>query len=166
MREHNRFIRGMASWVGFKQTGVLYDRAAREFGTTNYPLRKMIKLAWDAITGFSFYPLQMALTASIILFVVSVLGIPVVAFLRLATDHLWFEGQATAIVIILLISSFQFFFFFILGQYIARIYDEVRGRPLYIVADTYGLPRRPNISASEANQNQSQVLSSENPVSQ
>jgi polyisoprenyl-phosphate glycosyltransferase len=142
MREHNRFIRGMTSWVGFKQTGVEYDRAAREWGETNYPLRKMLKLAWDAITGFSFYPLQMAIYASFLLFIISVIGIAIVAFLRLATGELWFEGQATAIVIILLIGSFQFFFFFVMGQYIARIYDEVRGRPLYIVADTFGLQER------------------------
>jgi dolichol-phosphate mannosyltransferase len=138
MREHNRFIRGMTSWVGFRQTGVLYDRDVRRFGTTNYPLRKMIKLAWDAITGFSYYPLQTAIYASLVLFVLSVLGIPVVAFLRLATGKLLFEGQATAIVVVLLVGSFQFLFFFVMGQYIARTYDEVRGRPLYIVADTFG----------------------------
>ena len=141
MREHNRFIRGMTSWVGFKQTGVLYDRNVRKYGTTNYPLRKMLKLAWDAITGFSYYPLQIAIYASFVLFVLSVIGIPVVSFLRLSTGHNWLEGQATAIVIILLIGSFQFFFFFVIGQYIARIYDEVRGRPLYIVADRYGVTR-------------------------
>lgn len=140
MREHNRFIRGMTSWVGFRQTGVLYDRDVRKHGSTNYPLRKMIKLAWDAITGFSYYPLQTAIYASFILFILSVLGIPVVAFLRLATGHDWFEGQATAIVIILLVGAFQFLFFFVMGQYIARTYDEVRGRPLYIVADSFGFP--------------------------
>jgi len=139
MREHNRFIRGMTSWVGFRQTGVLYDREVRKFGSTNYPLRKMIKLAWDAITGFSYYPLQLAMYASLILFVLSVLGIPIVSFLRLATGHAWFAGQATAIVVVLLLASFQFFFFFVMGQYMARIYDEVRGRPLYIIADTFGL---------------------------
>jgi dolichol-phosphate mannosyltransferase len=140
MREHNRFIRGMTSWVGFRQAPVYYDRDARKHGTTNYPLRKMLKLAWDAITGFSYYPLQLAIYAAFILFVVSVVGIPIVAILRISTGNEWFQGQATAIVIILLVASFQFFFFFILGQYIARIYDEVRGRPLYIVADTFGFP--------------------------
>src|SRR5207248_6027047 len=109
----------------------------RKFGSTNYPLRKMIKLAWDGITGFSYFPLQLAIYVSFILFVLSVLGIPIVSFLRLA-GRASFQGQATAIVIILLIGSFQFFFFFVLGQYIARIYDEVRGRPLYIVADSFG----------------------------
>jgi polyisoprenyl-phosphate glycosyltransferase len=141
MREHNRFIRGMTSWIGFRQTGVLYDRDIRRFGTTNYPLRKMMKLAWDAITGFSYYPLQLAIYASFVLFLLSVLGIPFVTILRLTTDHQWFEGQATSIVIMLLIGSFQFFFFFVMGQYIARTYDEVRGRPLYIVADTFGFPK-------------------------
>jgi len=139
MREHNRFIRGMTSWVGFRQTGVLYDRAAREYGKTNYPLRKMIKLAWDAITGFSFFPLRAAIYASFVLFLMSVLAIPVVILLRLTTGVVWFEGQATAIIVVLLVGSFQFFFFFVLGQYIGRIYDEVRGRPLYIVADTFGI---------------------------
>ncbi|HVO43569.1 MAG TPA: glycosyltransferase, partial [Aggregatilineales bacterium] len=139
MREHNRFIRGMTSWVGFRQTGVHYDRAARDWGKTNYPLRKMMKLAWDAITGFSYAPLQAAIYMSFVLFVISVLAIPVVAFMRLATGQDWFAGQATAIVLILLTASFQFFFFFVMGQYIARIYDEARGRPLYIVADTYGI---------------------------
>jgi dolichol-phosphate mannosyltransferase len=142
MREHNRFIRGMTSWVGFRQTGVLYDRDVRKHGKTNYPLRKMIKLAWDAVTGFSFFPLRLAMYASLVLLVLSVLAIPVVALLRLATGVQYFEGQATAIIIELLLGSFQFFFFFVIGQYLGRIYDEVRGRPLYIVADTFGLSER------------------------
>ncbi len=141
MREHNRFIRGMTSWVGFRQAGVNYDRNPREWGKTNYPLRKMVKLAWDAVTGFSFFPLRLAMYASFALFILSVVAIPIVALLRLATGIQFFEGQATAISLILLLSSFQFFFFFVLGQYLGRIYDEVRGRPLYIVADTFGLER-------------------------
>ncbi len=145
MREHNRFIRGMTSWVGFKQTGVGYKRAARMSGQTNYPLRKMLKLAWDAITGFSYYPLQVAIYASLMFGLLAVIGVPIVAILRLAQpEHGWFEGQATAIVLILLMASFMFFFFFVLGQYVARIYDEVRGRPLYIVADTFGMARDAN----------------------
>jgi dolichol-phosphate mannosyltransferase len=139
MREHNRFIRGMTSWVGFRQTGVLYDRDTRKYGITNYPLRKMVKLAWDAVTGFSYFPLQLTIYVSIVLFLISAIAIPVVILMRVATGVIWFEGQATAIVLILLIGSAQFFFTFVIGQYIGRIYDEVRGRPLYIVADTFGL---------------------------
>ncbi|MCC7449107.1 MAG: glycosyltransferase family 2 protein [Anaerolineae bacterium] len=169
MREHNRFIRGMTSWVGFRQTGVLYDREVRKFGTTNYPLRKMVKLAWDAITGFSYYPLQLAMYASLILFVLSVLGIPVVTFLRLATGHQWFAGQATAIVVVLLLGSFQFFFFFVMGQYMARIYDEVRGRPLYIIADTFGLSDEKHRRAPGSGQNieeRAKVAPTSEPVQQ
>jgi polyisoprenyl-phosphate glycosyltransferase len=143
MREHNRFIRGLTSWVGFRQTGVEYDRDVRKFGKTNYPLRKMIKLAWDAVTGFSFFPLSLAMYASFILFILSALAIPFVIVMRLATGRQWFEGQATAITLILLVGAFQFFFFFVLGQYIGRIYDEVRGRPLYIVADKFGFAGDP-----------------------
>jgi dolichol-phosphate mannosyltransferase len=145
MREHNRFIRGMTSWVGFKQTGVLYKRAAREWGATSYPLKKMLKLAWDAITGFSFWPLQVAAYISGIFGILTFLAIPVVAILRLATGQVWFEGQATAIVLILAVACVTFFLFFVMGQYIARIYDEVRGRPLYIVADTHGMHRDQNV---------------------
>lgn len=145
MREHNRFIRGMASWVGFKQTGVLYKRAAREWGQTSYPLKKMLKLAWDAITGFSFWPLQVAAYISAIFGVLAFLAIPIVAILRLVTgNNAWFEGQATSIVLILAVACVTFFLFFVMGQYIARIYDEVRGRPLYIVAETHGMHRDQN----------------------
>jgi len=140
MREHNRFIRGMTSWVGFRQTGVHYIRQERFAGETKYPLRKMVRFALDAITGFSYFPLQVMIHASLVLALIAVLGVPVVAFLRLATGELIFEGQATTLVVLLLLSSFQLFFFFIMGQYVARIYDEVRQRPLYIVAEVWETP--------------------------
>jgi glycosyltransferase involved in cell wall biosynthesis len=139
MREHNRFIRGLTSWVGFRQTGVEYVRQAREVGETKYPLRKMLRLAIDAITGFSFFPLQVAIYFSLVLGVMAVLALPLVVFLRLAAGDAFLEGQATTLSVLLVLSAFQFFFFFVMGQYIARIYDEVRGRPLYVVADTYGI---------------------------
>ncbi|MDX2137086.1 MAG: glycosyltransferase family 2 protein [Chloroflexota bacterium] len=134
MREHSRFIRGMTSWVGFKQTGVSYVRAARHAGETKYPLRKMLKFAGDAITGFSFWPLQVMLYFALVLGVLALLAIPVVAVLRLVAQATFFEGQATTIVLLLLLSSFQLFFLFVLGQYVARTYDEARGRPLYVLA--------------------------------
>ncbi len=137
MREHNRFIRGLTSWIGFRQTGITYVRQERFAGQTKYPLRKMIRFALDAITGFSYFPLQVAIYASLILALLAVLAIPVVALLRLSGSNIQFEGQATTLVVLLLVSSFQMFFFFILGQYVARIYDEVRQRPLYVVADIW-----------------------------
>jgi dolichol-phosphate mannosyltransferase len=139
MREHNRFIRGMVSWIGFKQAGVGYVRQERFAGETKYPLRKMIRFAWNAVTSFSYFPLQIMVYASGVLAILAVLILPIIVFGRLATGQEWFEGQATTIVLLLLLNAFQLFFSFILGQYVARIYDEVRGRPLYVVARRHGL---------------------------
>jgi glycosyltransferase involved in cell wall biosynthesis len=139
MREHNRFIRGMTSWVGFKQTGVEYVREERHWGETKYPLRKMIAFALDAVTSFSFFPLQIMIYISFILAVLSLMVGIVISGLRITMGEEFFGGQATTIVLLLLLSSFQLFFLFIIGQYVARTYDEARDRPLYIVADTVGL---------------------------
>jgi len=140
MREHNRFIRGMTSWVGFRQTGVLYHREARHSGETKYPLRKMIRFAMDAITSFSYFPLQIMLYVSLVLGTLSLVAIPVVAIMRLVSGENFFGGQATTIILLLMLSAFQLFFLFFLGQYVARVYDETRNRPLYVVA------RRENFS--------------------
>ncbi len=138
MREHNRFIRGMTSWVGFKQTPVSYIREARHSGDTKYPLKKMVRFALDAITGFSYFPLQIMVYVALVLGLLALLAIPVIAFLRLSMGVQFLGGQATTIILLLLLSSFQLFFLFILGQYVARTYDEARSRPLYIVANTAG----------------------------
>lgn len=139
MREHRRFIRGMTSWVGFRQTGVEYARLERHWGETKYPLRKMLAFAFDAITSFSFFPLQVMLYISLILGFLS-LGVGVIiSILRIVRGDAFFGGQATTIVLLLLLSSFQLFFLFVIGQYVARTYDETRDRPLYIIASTTGL---------------------------
>jgi dolichol-phosphate mannosyltransferase len=138
MREHNRFIRGLTSWVGFKQTGIKYVREARKWGETKYPLRKMIRFALDGITSFSYFPLQIMIYVSLILGTLTVLAIPIIALLRLILGFPFLGGQVTMIVLMLMLSSFQLFFLFVMGQYVARIYDEVRGRPLYVVASTHG----------------------------
>jgi dolichol-phosphate mannosyltransferase len=153
MREHNRFIRGMTSWVGFKQTGVTYVREERHSGVTKYPFRKMVSFAMDAVTSFSYFPLQIMLTVSLVLGTIALLGIPIVALLRLAFGTDFFGGQATTIILVLLLSSFQMFFMFFLGQYVARIYDETRDRPLYVVAQTRGFaPGQVRPSPTHANQ--------------
>ncbi len=138
MREHNRFIRGMTSWIGFKQTGVKYVRQAREIGVTKYPLTKMVRFAWDAVTSFSYFPLQIMIYFSLFLGVLAVLAIIVISGLRIAYGPEFFGGQATTIVLVLLMGSFQLFFLFVMGQYVARIYDEARDRPLYVVASRHG----------------------------
>ena len=141
MREHHRFIRGMTSWAGFKQTGVSYVREERTWGETKYPWRKMIAFALDAVTSFSFFPLQIMVYISFMLAVLSLLVGVVISVLRITMGEDFFGGQATTIVLLLLLSSFQLFFLFIIGQYVARTYDETRDRPLYVVASTAGLER-------------------------
>lgn len=148
MREHNRFIRGMTSWAGFKQTGVGYVRKARMAGETKYPLRKMIRFAWDAVTGFSYFPLQVMIYMSLGLAILAILTGIVVAILRLTQGPDFFGGQATTIILLMLLSAFQLFFLFIVGQYIARIYDETRDRPLYVVATTQNFEEFPNMERS------------------
>lgn len=139
MREHNRFIRGMTSWAGFKQTGVGYVREERHWGQTKYPFKKMVSFALDAVTSFSFFPLQIMIYISLFLAVASLLVGVIITTLRLTQGEEFFGGQATTIVLLLLMSSFQLFFLFIIGQYVARIYDESRDRPLYVVASTHGI---------------------------
>lgn len=147
MREHNRFIRGLTSWVGFKQIGVTYVRDARTWGETKYPLRKMIRFALDGITSFSYFPLQIMIYFSLILGILTVIAIPVIAILRLILGFEFLGGQVTMIVLLLMLTSFQLFFLFVMGQYVARIYDEVRGRPLYVVASTHGFDKKPKQDA-------------------
>ncbi|MEP6987513.1 MAG: glycosyltransferase family 2 protein [Chloroflexota bacterium] len=144
MPEHNRFIRGLTSWIGFKQTGITYVREAREWGETKYPLKKMVRFAMDAVTGFSYFPLQVMVYVAFILGVLGVFAIPIIAILRLILGFQFLGGQVTNIIVMLLVGSFQLFFLFILGQYVARIYDETRGRPLYIVADKVGFDEPKN----------------------
>ena len=134
MRERHRFLRGMSVWVGFRQTGVPYKRAARFAGETKYPLKKMVKFASDAITGFSYFPLQLATYIGFISAVLSILAIPVVVAMRLAGSQAFF-GQASALIAVLFLGGVQLISLGILGEYIGRLYDEARGRPLYIVRD-------------------------------
>ena len=134
MRERHRFLRGMSVWVGFKQIGVPYKRAPRYAGETKYPLKKMIKFASDAITGFSYFPLQLATYLGFISAGISILSIPIVIGLRLAGSQAFF-GQATTLIAVLLLGGIQLISLGILGEYIGRLYDEAKGRPLYIVRE-------------------------------
>ncbi len=134
MRERHRFLRGMASWVGFRQVGVFYKRAARFSGSTKYPIKKMVKFASDAITGFSYFPLQVATYMGFFSAGLSILAIPVVVALRLAGSQAFF-GQATTLIAVLFLGGVQLISLGILGEYIGRLYDEAKGRPLYIVRE-------------------------------
>jgi len=134
MRERHRFLRGMSVWVGFKQTGVEYRRSARFAGETKYPFRKMFKFASDAITSFSYFPLQLATYLGFAIAGVSILAIPVVIILRQSGLQA-FSGQATTLIAVLFLGGVQLISLGILGEYIGRLYDEAKGRPLYIVRE-------------------------------
>lgn len=135
MRERHRFLRGMSVWVGFKQVGVPYRRAARFTGETKYPLKKMLNFASDAITGFSYFPLQMATYLGFLSAGVSIIAIPAVILVRLFGYHNPLTGQATTLIAVLFLGGVQLISLGILGEYIGRLYDEAKGRPLYIVRE-------------------------------
>lgn len=135
MREHQRFLRGMSIWTGFRQIGVPYKRAARYAGSTKYPLKKMIKLALTAITSFSFFPLQLATWAGAFITAISFVLLIVMIILRL-THSIFLGGQAATLITVLFLGGIQLICLGIIGEYLGRIYDEVKGRPLYTTRET------------------------------
>ena len=134
MRERHRFLRGMSAWVGFKQVGVEYKRAARVAGETKYPFRKMFRLAVNAITGFSYLPLQVATYFGFVSAGIAILAIPVVAYMRITGSQAFF-GQASTLIAVLFLGGVQLISLGVLGEYIGRLYDEAKNRPLYIVRE-------------------------------
>lgn len=138
MRERHRFIRGMTSWIGFRQTGVKYVREERFAGETHYPFRKMFKFALDAITGFSYLPLQMATYVGFAIAGISAIAALAVIYARLFLTSQAFFGQATTLVAVLFLGGIQLITLGIIGEYLGRIYDEVKQRPLYVVREAQG----------------------------
>jgi len=134
MRERHRFPRGMSAWVGFKQVGIEYKRAARVAGETKYPFRKMFRLALNAITGFSYFPLQVATFFGFASAGVAIIAIPFVVYMRITGSQAFF-GQATTLIAVLFLGGVQLICVGILGEYIGRLYDEAKGRPLYVVRE-------------------------------
>ena len=132
MRERHRFPRGMAAWIGFRQIGVPYDRESRFAGETKYPFGRMLRLALNAITSFSYFPLQIATYLGFLFAGLSALAIPLVIALRLSGSQAFF-GQATTLIAVLFLGGVQLISLGILGEYIGRLYDEAKGRPLYVV---------------------------------
>jgi dolichol-phosphate mannosyltransferase len=134
MRERHRFPRGMSAWVGFKQIGVEYKRAARLSGETKYPFRKMFRLALNAITSFSYFPLQVATFFGFASAGIAIVAIIPVIYLRMTGSQAFF-GQATTLIAVLFLGGVQLISLGVLGEYIGRLYDEAKGRPLYIVRE-------------------------------
>lgn len=137
IREHHRFIRGLVSWVGFRQTGVTYVRDERFAGETKYPLKKMLKFAFDGITSFSFLPLQFAMYAGVFISFFSFICCVYILFLRVCTGK-FIPGIAGILVSVLFIGGIQLLFLGLIGEYVGRIYDEIKQRPLYIVQELLG----------------------------
>jgi dolichol-phosphate mannosyltransferase len=143
MRERSRFIRGMVSWAGFRQTSVDYVREERFAGETKYPFRKMLRLSLDAITSFSTKPLKLASIFGFLLSAAGFVYLLVVLYQRLFTDTT-IPGWSSVVVISLLFHGITLSLLGVQGEYIGRIYEEAKGRPLYVVAETV------NLDASEA----------------
>ncbi len=140
MRESNRYVRGMFSWIGYRQVGVPFRRDERYAGETKYPLRKMLRFATDGIVSFSAYPLRLALNLG---FVVSALSflLGVVFLISKFAGFYSVPGLASVAVFVAFLGGIQLLLIGIMGEYVARIHDEVKGRPLYLVSDTQGLER-------------------------
>lgn len=134
MRERHRFLRGMAAWVGFRQIGVQYSRDARFAGETKYSLGKMVSFALNAVTSFSYFPLQLATYFGFGCAALSAFAIPLVIVLRLMGNQA-FLGQATTLIAVLFLGGVQLISLGILGEYIGRLYDEAKDRPLYVVQE-------------------------------
>lgn len=132
MRERHRFVRGLVAWSGFRQVGVAYDRDARFAGSTKYPLRRMWRLAVTAITAFSFLPLQLASVIGFATSLIALICLPVVVILRVAGSP-FFGGQTTVLLVVMALGGLQLFFLGVIGEYVGRIVEEVKLRPLYVL---------------------------------
>ena len=141
LRERNRYVRGMFCWIGFRQIAVPYVRASRHSGRSKYPPRKMIGLALDGIIGFSSVPLRLGIAVGMFMAIASVVYGVVAIALKLAGLH-YVPGYASLLVTITFLSGIQLIVMGIIGLYLARVYDEVRGRPLYFVREARGFVSR------------------------
>lgn len=137
IREKHRFIRGLTSWSGFKQAGIPFVREERHSGRTKYPMKKMIKFALDGITSFSFFPIKLCMFFGFVVgFLALIFGSYIIAKRLIFRQSI--EPWASIMVAVMFLSGLQLFFLGIIGDYLGRIYDEVRDRPLYIVDEAFG----------------------------
>jgi dolichol-phosphate mannosyltransferase len=149
MGEQHRFLRGMAAWVGFRQYALEYDRPARAAGETKYPFRKMFKLAMDAVTGFSYAPLKLARDLGAFVALASIVY-GVIQAVRYALEPGSFQAGWTSIIVVLsLLSGVQLITLGLIGEYIGRIYDEVKGRPLYLLSEKLGFANEAQSESSK-----------------
>ena len=137
MHERNRFVRGLRSWSGFEQIGLEYDREKRQGGEVKYTMPKLMKLALDGIFSFSYFPLQIASYTGFIISVISFLGILVYLYKKLFIGGEP-QGFPTLVILVLFMGGIQLISLGVIGDYIGRIYDEVKRRPAYVVRKIWG----------------------------
>jgi dolichol-phosphate mannosyltransferase len=137
MPERARFLRGMTSWVGFRQTGVEYTRDPRFAGESKYPPRKLLRLALDGITSFSTVPIKLVTWLGFVCFAFCIVVLGWVLYTRLFTNAAP-QGWTSLLVVVLLLGGVQLLSLGIIGQYVARIFDESKQRPLYFVTEQFG----------------------------
>lgn len=138
IREENRYIRGLVSWVGFRQTGVLYDRDPRYAGTTKFHLFKMIRFAWDGLTSFSERPLRASAQLGAVVTGVALLLIVWVLIGKFVNPDQAVQGWTSTMLVVLFLGGVQLLSIGILGEYVGRIYRETKDRPLYLIAEKTG----------------------------
>lgn len=139
MPERDRFVRGMIAWIGFRQEPVLYKRVERFAGVSKYPLVKMIRFATDGILSFSLVPLRLATWIGFSAAGLSVVGILYALATRLLTN-IWVPGWTLLFIALMFIGGVQLFFLGVIGEYLGRVYGEVKRRPLYLVNECLGFP--------------------------
>lgn len=142
MRERSRFLRGMTVWVGFNQTAIPYKRAPRHAGSTKFSTGRMLRFSLDAISSFSNLPLQMATALGFVFSAIAFLGVPITLALKVAGAFV--PGITSVLLIVLFLGGIQLITVGIIGEYLGRVYDEVKGRPLYIVR------KQVNVAESDA----------------
>jgi dolichol-phosphate mannosyltransferase len=139
MPEQARFIRGMVAWIGFRQVAFVYDRQERFAGETKYPLKKMMRFALDALTGFSSAPLKLASYVGLALSLGSVILVLYIAYAWAGGKNV--PGWTSLMLVVLIVGAVQMFVLALMGEYIGRLYNEAKGRPLYIVQEVAGQAR-------------------------
>jgi dolichol-phosphate mannosyltransferase len=139
--ERNRFVRGLRTWAGFRQVGIPCERGKRFAGTPKYTFTRLLKLAYDGLITFSYFPLKLSTKLGFFFSFLALFFAALIMFLKL-TQGFAPQGWASTIVVILFVSALQFFILGIFGEYIARIFEEAKGRPSFVVKTTFGFERK------------------------
>jgi glycosyltransferase involved in cell wall biosynthesis len=148
LKEHNRYVRGLFSWIGFRQIGIEYVRNERRGGETKYPLHKMVKFAMDGVLSFSDAPLQLALRLGFLISGLSLTGCIVVFAKKIIEPSSSVAGWTSLLLAVALLGGIQLTVMGFIGLYVSRIHDEVRGRPIYLTNATYGFDPEPTVRPS------------------